>query len=445
MGYNISQLKLQYYPTDLRICNYFMFLHFDILHKDEKEIRNVWGVSEETRIKHDEYKNKWYLKYPKKKDWHKIPSYSADKFQTEVIENNVLSNDFKFNYKIAGENGYTSTTLKTSIVDLFAGKGEWLNLYKQYYGECYEYIRTLGVELSKERYEDMQKDTTYAYHSAFEDIDIPEESVSLLLFNPPYDTVDGERLTKVYLQDIIDRKILIECDSYVDFVIRENDFRDCLDLILDHFVIIEETLGKAPTDEFSKFKQVVFTARYSYHNKRTLDTRYLIDDRQKQKNKLVNMVENIETINVTNIAIEKLKITRDLKHCLFDKKMELFKLKNNNKNKISFNNDMAWNWLKDLTTVKTDTIGGLTVPKKLKQGEIVNVISSGYINGKIDNHIISGGTRQVEEEIKTINYGDDGKEREQIEIRKINKPYLNILLPNGEIKRLLDKEIKEVE
>lgn len=445
MGYNISQLKLQYYPTDLRICNYFMFLHFDILHKDEEAIRNVFGASEEVRKRHDEYKTVWYEKYPKKKDWYKIPSYSAVKFQEMVIENNILSKDFEFKYSIKDSSGYTSRTLKTSIVDLFAGKGEWLNLYKQYIDDFQGFIKTLGVELSKERYEEMKTNTDYAYHSAFEDIEIPQESISLLLFNPPYDTVDGERLTKIYLQNIIDRKILIECESYVDFVIREDDFRDCLDLIQDHFTIIKDSMAKAPSDEFSKFKQVVFTARYKYHRKSALDTRYLIEERQNLKQTFLEKVDNLETINITNIPPDNLKIMKDLKHCLFIDKVKAIQLKNNNKNKISFDNDMAWNWLKDLTEIKTDTIGGLIVPKKLKQGEIINIISSGYINGQINNHIISGGTRQVEEEIKTLHYGDDGQEKEQIEVRKINKPYLNVLLPNGEIKRLLDKEIKEVD
>jgi len=56
---------------------------------------------------------------------------------------------------------------------------------------------------------------------------------------------------------------------------------------------------------------------------------------------------------------------------------------------------------------------------------------------------VAGGTEQVQETITSIKIGDDGKEYEQIEVRKINKPYLNVLLPNGRIKKLLNKTESE--
>lgn len=445
MGYNISQLKLQYYPTDLRICNFFTFLHYGIIHKDEINAKswfeNELVIEAKSNINEYDAKMKATDKYKFKKDWHKIPTYSTYKFQNMVVEKNIKTDDFIIK-EINPTNGE-----EVAIVDLFAGKGEWLNLYK-YYLE-YEFTarkcKTLGVELAKERYEDMSKNTDYSYYSAFEDVELPKEFISLLYFNPPYDTVDKERLTKKYLQEIIDRQILISGGCYVDFVIRDDDFRDCLDLILDHFYIMEDTIFKAPSDEFNKFKQIVFTARYGSSYKPSLDTRYLIEARQRDKDRLLKIVDNVKQIDLTEVKVDTIKECRALVGGIVENKINAITLKNNNKSKISSNNDMVWKWFKESTEIKTENIKNMIVPKHLKKGEIVNVISSGFLNGNMGNHIISGGTKQVTEEYKSIMVGNDGKEREQIEIRKINKPYLNVLLPTGEIKKLLDKEKVESE
>lgn len=436
---------MQYYPTDLRICNYFTYLHFNLIHIDEENARAFYSSSIIEKAKENIEKYNSNMKenmYKFKKDWYKIPSYSTYKFQEEVINKNIKSKDFELKHKplAFGGNNY-------SIVDLFAGQGEWLNLYKQYSQDYGRMVKTLAIELSEERFLEIEKqnETDYIYNSAFEDVELPKECISLLDFNPPYDTVGGERLTKVYLQEIIDRELLIPNSSFVDFVIREDDFRDCLDLLQDHFSIIEETLFKAPTDEYSKFKQIVFTAKYKSTKKPLLDTRWHIEDRQKEKSRLVERIDNIEVINLMKISHDTYDNCRCLPECAFKDKIKNIQMKNNNKEKISSDGDMSWNWFRELVQIKTDTIGGLTVPKKLKQGEIVNVISSGILNGRVENHIISGGTKQVEETIKTMNIGENGKEFKQIEIRKVNKPYFNILIGNGEIKKLLDKEVKVVE
>jgi malonyl CoA-acyl carrier protein transacylase len=86
-------------------------------------------------------------------------------------------------------------------------------------------------------------------------------------------------------------------------------------------------------------------------------------------------------------------------------------------------------------------MGDITLPKEPKKGEIVNLISSGMLNQQVDNHVVSGGTKQVEETIKSIQLDSEGKEREVIEVRRTNIPFFNVLLADGSIKKLLNKEV----
>lgn len=446
MGYNISQLKAQYYRTHDAISNYFTFLHFYIQHEDTVNLTKYYDseIKDQSLLNIKQYEE--YMKnnvYKLKKDWYKIPKYDTYKFQKDVIKNGINIDKYTI------DNSYANyTSVKTSIFDLWAGEGLWLNNIKKYYNHK-EYnndiysIKTLGIELVKERANKLKENQTdYFYNSASEDVKLPPNSCSLLLFNPPYFNESNElRATKKYLLDIIDSKILCENTSMVDFVIREDDFRDCLDLLLDHFSIVKDTIAKAPSDEFSKFKQVVFTARFKYYKALPLNTNYDIVKRQREKQEYIDILDNIKEINLNNISDLTFQTTRALYMCDFDKMIESIQLQNNNSNKISNNNNMVWNWFKELTDTNTKSFTNITVPKELKKGEIVNIISSGFINGQINNHVISGGTKQVEETIKSIQLDSNGKERETIEVRRINKPFLNVLLPNGKIKKLLNKDV----
>lgn len=438
MGYNISQLKLQYYPTDRRICDYFTYLHLPIYNVLESEYNAYKHMKNNRTIELNEYYDsmKALPQFKFKKDWFKIPTYSTYHFQKDVIENNNPDyNSFKF------KRDYYSNEI--SINDYFCGQGEWLINYKKYESVTYP-IKTLGIELEEQR-ADISKANgiNYIFNSAYEDVELPSNSVSILCFNPPYfNESNTERATKRYLQEIIDNKTLIECSSWIDFVIREDDFIDCLDILLDHFVIESQTIAKAPSDEFSKFKQIVFTAKFNKYWKPSLDTKYLINYRQNEKQKYINILQDVKEIDVTNISQEVLNHCRELTYIKFDEMIKLIQVKNNSKNKISNNKDLAWNWFKELTQTNLETKTTLTMPKEPKQGEIINIISSGFINGQIDNHVISGGTRQVEETIKSLQMNDKGQEHEVIEVRRINKPFLNVLLPNGSIKKLLNKDVE---
>ena len=445
MGYNISQLKLQYYPTDARICEFFTYLHHTISSKDE-DAYFAYSYNKASKIYLDSEKiinsytdmMKQLPQYKFKKDWFKIPSYSTYRFQKDIIENQITDIT-----RFDALSSYRSDGKRISVFDPFCGEGEWLINSNKYFEQYRLPIKTLGIELEQNRAKvSKENKVDYVYNSAFEDVLLPKDSVSILLFNPPYfNESKDERATKKYLSEILKKEVLIKGKSFVDFVIREDDFRDCLDLLLDHFAIIQDTIFKAPSDEFSKFKQIVFTARFCDYRKPNLDTRWLQEDRISKAQDITNMINNAEEINLMKVSKETLTNCRDLCYLDFDKKVKSIELKNNNECKISNKNNLAWRWFKELTDINTDSMGDITLPKEPKKGEIVNLISSGMLNQQVDNHVVSGGTRQIEETIKSIQLDSEGKEREVIEIRRVNHPFFNVLLPTGIIKKLLNKEV----
>ena len=447
MSHNITSLKLQYYPTDSRICDFFTFLHFEIQNVDLVNKNNYWKGTDEIKLSMEKIKN--YEEEMISQGLEDYPRYDTYMFQKDVIENRTNYQDFpiqhtSYRYNPSARSNQVGN-YKISIFDLFAGEGEWLVNYQKFATGRIPHIKTFGIELSPERAETMKnKNIDFVVESAYEDVEVPKESCSLLLFNPPYGNESSkERLTKNYLMDIVNREILIPNYSFVDFVIRVEDFKDCLDILLNHFSIYEDTMYLAPQDEYNKFKQLVFTAQYKSHKSLLSKSKWQISQTLEDKKNIMEKTSNLLEINVTKISLHTVNVCRSLHTNRFIDKMSNLSLKNRNKEKVSVNGDAAWKWFEGLTTKEDTMSSNLIVPKELKKGELVNIMSSGFLNGQIENHVISGGTKQVIEEKSSLKQTNSGNFVEQIESRKVNKSFLNILLPDGTIKSLMNEEVGE--
>ena len=113
----------------------------------------------------------------------------------------------------------------------------------------------------------------------------------------------------------------------------------------------------------------------------------------------------------------------------------------NNPNPLVSKKDKVWNWIRDISEVKDMGSEKLVLPKNPKNGEIANLLASGYINGNISlddnygNHIAVGGTKSIEKkEIETFK-DESGKKVTQTKVIRYSQPYLNILInDNGKAK-----------
>jgi hypothetical protein len=361
----------------------------------------------------------------------------------DLIKNN-------FNYEL----GYNNDNPVT-ILDPFAGEGKWLDSFKTIIpnpsNTANKFI-TIANELEDGRYNNIKDNTNIneSHNLSFEELQLPKNSCSILLYNPPYGSTNNTRNTKHYLQMILERNILYNPNNkkdyktgYMVFVIRKDDFLDSLDILCKNFTIHTHCIYKVEPDEYAKYKQYIFIARlknYPYDLNKTIDAM----DFQKQYNNVKEIIESEPEFNLTMYNNYQIMQYAYVDYKSLKESMIHVANKNNNISK----NDSVWKWIKDISNVKNIGNEKLTVAKPLKTGEIVNIISSGYINHMLElddtgkgSHVVVGGTKNItKQEIQNYK-NEEGKNVTETKIIKMSKPYLNILCSvNGklQIKELLE-------
>ena len=365
----------------------------------------------------------------------------------ENIRKNVDCYDFRKSLVIATKDKELNKGIEYEIngkvvADLFAGKGEWLRMFKDnvkdYSSEQNNIL--IGNELEQTRYEEMIENCNieYSFNKPFEDLQLPKYIIDIMLFNPPYGEYNGIRNAKKYFQMIMDREYMSSNGAMV-LVLNENDMRDCSDLIAKYLYNV--IMFKVNQEEFEKFGQYVLIGlvkdkHYDLNN---------INDVAEWKVKLSEIKSLIDYIvnekvefNDSLLFHYSYKISSSVANV--DKEFKDYKQEMINGKKIS-DKDKAYKWLVNMTLIESLSEKTIDVPKPLKTGEIANVISSGKINGEIslDNgeakHIVVGGVKQLTntERIQVTN--KKGETEEKLVTTKSSVPYLNILInENGKAK-----------
>jgi len=342
------------------------------------------------------------------------------------------------------------------ISDLWAGEGKWLDCFSVIMDRkntSNNFIQ-IANELEENRYKVIADNPNIydSYNEAFETLkQVPRQSISLLLFNPPYGMVNKIRSIRFYLQSVIDRKLLYNPTTskdyksgYIAFVIRKDDFLDSLDILSKNFDILKNSIYKTNPEEYAKFKQYIFVAhlkRFPYDLSNTMQAM----DFQKQYNDVKEIILSEPEFKLSQYNTYQ---SMNYPYIDYDTAKENNKYTEAPETHIS-KNDSVWKWVKGITELKDLGEEKLVVPKPLKLGEISNLLASGKINGEISlgdgtgRHVAIGGTKSIQKS-ETRKYKDDnGDSFTETKIIKMSLPYLNILCSdNGKlvIKELGDNE-----
>lgn len=421
MGNNlVSSSRLQFYPTEaietFKMLKYFVNMtipHYknstlenDILGKDlYKEIF--------TQVLDGKYPNFTYAFY----DW------CLDNDRYDLISTFIDCMAFSAE----------SNEKEFVIADFFAGEGKWLESFRTFLKYTNKpKLKLIANEIEENRCNVIKESgiVDEVYFGSFEELKFPRNSVSLMLFNPPYSDSINIRNCKKYLQMILDRELIYnnkddrnrETGSII-MVIREDDFLDSLDIIARHFEI--NMAYKVNEDEFGKWKQwvIIATLRYIVLDDKSVYNVFAIQE-------IIDKFKDIIASGETYFRTHKIYL-----HPLDYKQLkENFKyVINKNESTMLSSKDNVLKWIKDITELKDMNLEKLTIPKALKQGEIANVISSGYINSEMSlkdgtaNHIVIGGTKNLTKTEKRIEKDDKGDKYEVTEQLRYTQPYLNIL------------------
>jgi len=440
-----AESKLQFYPTQeietYRLLTLLGDLQLDYI--KERYIRDYTIISKE------EY-NELFLKsadanipirfvifdkWLKEERYDLIKSYFTIRFGSDNYNNR------KENFPI-------------TICDPFCGEGEFLDVFKsfipkdKYSGDIF----LIGNELESNRYERFKDNINIneKYNKSFEELNLPKNSLSLILFNCPYGSTNGIRNVKNYINQILEKKLIYNPQNskdyktgYMVFVIRKDDFLDSLDVICQYFNVFKNAIYKVNVEEYAKFKQYIFIARL---NNRPYDLNNITDamDYKNNYNDIKRIIESEPEFELSMYNTYQMMNYPYIDYKTLKENHQYVEVSNNYISK----NDSVWNWVKDITELKNLGEEKLTVPKPLKLGEIANILASGMINGEIDldgkgKHVVIGGTKSIQKKEVNTYKDDNGEKITETKIIKMSLPYLNILCSeNGELKI---KELGEIE
>lgn len=413
----VSSSKLMYYPTQEYETYRILPLLFE-LNLVSENVKELLGTDV-------------YRKLLQKEFSCKIRGVRINNIVYEYMINNMLYDHLKKCFFI---NKSSRENEKITILDPFAGEGKWLSTFKDIL-ILKDNLHLIANELEKNRYLECinNKNIDEVYNESFENFDYPKNSISLLLFNPPYGETNGVRNVKHYLQMIIDKQILINNkhnkedsrNGVIAMVIRKDDAVDIAHLLNKYFSVRSNYIYKFNDAEYKKYKQHVIIAELRKDPLRSaFEHQSLVNDYLSSLNKNQEYDLSLHKlgfyITYPTVNIEALKENYN--------KVKLL----NEENRKTNINDKLWCWVKEETEIKGENEININMPLQPKIGEVANIIASGMINSEIKsnkgNHVVVGGVKKLKSSTKELVRDKDGEYRDKIISRKYNEPYVNLLI-----------------
>lgn len=414
IGHRNSDLKMGYFPTNFEFQYATLEFVFDIsIRKDVPKFIGSWckknlGIvaSLEDELIPERDKRTLYRKLVEMGRY----DYVRDIFMIERL--NKSSDDKS----------------KLVVADLFAGEGMWLDTYKKM-GSYYD-IYTIANEPEENRYLECKKKKFNSYFNyTYEELEnVPEKSIDVMLFNPPYGVnASGERNVKVFLKSIIEDEYIHEGGVLIGAVNRK-DFMECLDLLVMNFDIDVDTMFRMNGEEDDRLKQITFVGalrerKLDYNN---YSCRREIDN---QKNILKRALKKETTYHQINVLQRGYKIMRpNLRPHNISDKFDDLKIKLNPEKFISKMNGL---WQDTMKSLKVESFSGMKIqlpdmPQTF--GTVANLMSSGLLNGEIEGsnpHCLAAG----------ITYNESlRQEGDEVISTKKSIPYCSVLTGGRVIK-----------
>ena len=392
IGHMETKSKLDYFPT-----NYYV-----------QYITMPEIVGLEPRL--PEFIRKSTLEFIKKYTGHSYDDFCKETYYrlVEMGRFDIIDETFKSCMKTSDND-----KCKVVVADLFAGEGEWLNLYKKM---CpYKYTYTLANEIEQNRYiECKHKKFNNSIYGAYEDLSdkIPKGFIDIMLFNPPYGETDGQRNVERFYEMML-KDNYIDNNSRVIFVINKDDYNCMINRFCENFyfnIAIEVDSGA----EQDRLKQVCLIGTYN----RFKDSGYYLE------RKVERVTELLETNNIREQSHQVIKNSEWIRSKNITECFDKFNVFKNPKMYKSDKASDAWKELINMTRIETfqgKTIKLAERPRNI--GSAANLISAGLINGEIEGeheHCIAAGTK--EQLIKTLD-----PETGNIIVTKQSAPFLTVL------------------
>jgi hypothetical protein len=303
---------------------------------------------------------------------------------------------------------------KTCALDPCCGEGEALAALA-----AGEKVETFGIELDAARAKEAKPRLMHVVHASFDQVDISPEGFGLLWLNPPYDDEEGERKELVFLRGTIDA---LESRGILVYIIPQKRLtRPIAELLASNFTDL--TVYRFPDGEFERFGQIVVLGRKNlWPVDSASEVERLLKCRTDEVPPLKEGLYGRYTVPASSGAMIREREVDPL---------ELLKL---------VKGSPLVPRLQDL--LEPRALAEVTQPPtRLHVGHLGLLLAAGRLNGVVgegkNRHIVAG--RPVKHVVETTEVESDAEGNEQ-EVQKRLETFrvtIKILLPTGEMKKLI--------
>ena len=278
---------------------------------------------------------------------------------------------------------------------------------------------TFGIELDAARAKEAESRLKHVVHASFDQVDISPEGFGLLFLNPPYDDEEGERKELIFLRGTMDS--LVATGVLVYIIPQKRLTRPIAELLASNFTDL--TVYRFPDGEFERFGQIVVLGR---KNLWPLDSASLVERLLKHRTEDVPPLKEglygRYTVPASSGAMIREREVDPL---------ELLKL---------VKGSPLIPRLQDLTEPRA--VAEVTQPPtRLHIGHLGLLLAAGRLNGLVgegpNRHLVAG--RPVKHVVESTEVETDAEGNEQ-EVQKRLETFrvtIKILLPTGEMKKLI--------
>jgi len=280
-------------------------------------------------------------------------------------------------------------------------------------------VETFGIELDQARAKESKALLKHLVHGSFDQVDISPEGFGLLFLNPPYDDEEGERKELIFLRGTID--CLVSTGVLVYIIPQKRLTRPIAELLASNFR--ELSVYRFPDGEFERFGQIVVLGR---KNLWPLDAPGEVERLMKlQTGDLPPLKSGLYGRYTVPASSGAMIREREIQP------EELLKL---------LKDSPLVPRLQDL--LEPRSLSEVTQPPtRLHVGHLGLLLAAGRLNGVVglgrERHIVAGKpVKHVVEttEVETDAEGNDQEVQKRLETFRVT---IKVMLPSGEIKKLL--------
>jgi hypothetical protein len=279
--------------------------------------------------------------------------------------------------------------------------------------------KTFGIELDAARAKEAKPMLKHVVHASFDQVDISPEGFGLLFLNPPYDDEEGERKELIFLRGTMDS--LASTGVLVYIIPQKRLTRPIAELLAANFTDL--AVYRFPDGEFERFGQIVILGR---KNLWPLDSasqvERLLKCRTEEVPPLKDGLHGRYYVPASSGAMIREREVDPL---------ELLKLAKGSPLIPRLQDFLEPRTLAEVTQP----------PTRLHVGHLGLLLAAGRLNGLVGEgrnlHLVAG--RPVKHIVETTEVETDAEGNEQ-EVQKRLETFrvtIKILLPTGEMKKLI--------